>query len=228
VFGWASRDALVSDLAGLRAIRGPMADRLAAATPEEILSDPQLLDFARAQARPIFGENCAPCHGAGGAGVKGGYPNLNDDEWLWGGKLGDIATTIRHGVRSADAKTRVGGMPAFGRDNMMKLADIETVADYVRSIAGLTVDPKANLVAGRKVFADMCASCHGAVGKGNRELGAPDLTDAIWLYGQDKAAIVDGLWNGRAGMMPAWASRLDDSTIKALAVYVHTFGGGEK
>ena len=227
VFGWHSREAVVNDVAGLRAIRGPMADKLAAASLQEILSDPQLLAFARAQARPIFGENCAPCHGAGGAGAKG-YPNLNDDEWLWGGKLGDIDATVRYGVRSSDAKTRLGGMPAFGRDGMMKRQDIETVADHVRSIAGLAVDAKADLAAGKKIYADMCASCHGAAGKGNRELGAPDLTDAIWLYGSDKAAIVDGLWNGRGGMMPAWAARLDDSTIKALTVYVHSLGGGEK
>jgi cytochrome c oxidase cbb3-type subunit 3 len=111
---------------------------------------------------------------------------------------------------------------------MMKRADIETVTDYTRSIAGLPVPANADLVAGRKLFAENCASCHGAEGKGNRELGAPDLTDAIWLYGSDKAAIVDGLWNGRGGVMPAWAARLDDSTVKALAVYVHTLGGGEK
>ena len=227
VFGWQSRHAIVGEMAGLQAIRGPMAIKLAEATLPEIVNDEQLLAFARAQARPIFNENCAACHGSGGGGGKG-YPNLNDDDWLWGGKLADIATTIRHGVRSNDDKTRVGGMPAFGRDGMMKRPDIETVADYVRSIAGLPVERSADLAAGKKIFADNCASCHGAAGKGNREIGASDLTDAIWLYGSDKSAIVDGLWNGRAGVMPAWASRLDDSTIKALTVYVHTFGGGEK
>jgi cytochrome c oxidase cbb3-type subunit 3 len=119
-------------------------------------------------------------------------------------------------------------MPAFGRDGMIKRADIETVADYVRSIAGLKVAANADLAAGKKIFTDNCASCHGPAGKGNRDLGAPDLTDAIWLYGSDKAAIVDGLWSGRGGVMPAWATRLDDSTIKALAIFVHTLGGGEK
>jgi cytochrome c oxidase cbb3-type subunit 3 len=226
-FGWQSREAVVHDLAGLRAIRGPMADNLATASLQEIVNDPQLLAFARAQARPIFNENCAGCHGSGGAGAKG-YPNLNDDEWLWGGKLDDIDATIRYGIRTTDEKARLGSMPAFGRDGMMKRADIETVTDYTRSIAGLPVPANADLVAGRKLFAENCASCHGAEGKGNRELGAPDLTDAIWLYGSDKAAIVDGLWNGRGGVMPAWAGRLDDSTVKALAVYVHTLGGGEK
>jgi cytochrome c oxidase cbb3-type subunit III len=227
VFGWHSREAIVSDLAALKAQRGPMMDKLASATPAQIAADPQLLDFARAQGRTAFGDNCAPCHGSGGGGAKG-YPNLNDDEWLWGGKLDDIAGTIRHGIRSLDAKTRLGSMPAFGRDGMMKRPDIETVSDYVRSIAGLPVDPKADLLAGKKLFADNCASCHGESGKGNRDMGAPNLTDAIWLYGSDKATIVDGLWNGRGGVMPAWAGRLDDTTIKALTVYVHTLGGGER
>jgi cytochrome c oxidase cbb3-type subunit 3 len=227
VFNWHSRTAVVDELAGLRAIRGPMVDRLGAAALPDIRDDDRLREFALAQARPIFLENCAPCHGSGAAGGKG-YPNLNDDEWLWGGKVDDIAATIRHGIRSADAKTRLGGMPAFGRDGMMKRDDIETVTDYVRSIAGLPTDSKADLAAGKKVFATMCASCHGAEGKGNRELGAPNLTDAIWLYGSDRQAIIDGLWNGRAAMMPAWAGRLDDSTIKALAIFVHTRGGGEK
>jgi cytochrome c oxidase cbb3-type subunit 3 len=227
VFGWHSREAIVSDLAGLRAIRGPMVDKLNAASLQQIRDDDQLRTFALAQAKPIFLENCAGCHGSGAAGAKG-YPNLNDDEWLWGGKLDDIAATIRHGIRAADAKTRTGSMPAFGRDGMLKRAEIETVAEYVRSIAGLPVDPKADLAAGSKIFAQTCAVCHGDDGKGKRELGGPDLTDAIWLYGSDKAVIVDGLWNGRAGMMPAWEGRLDDSTIKALAIFVHTRGGGEK
>ena len=231
VFNWHSRAAITNELAGLRAIRGPMVDKLNAASLQEIRDDDRLREFALAQAKPIFLENCAGCHGSGAAGAKG-YPNLNDDEWLWGGKLDDIAATIRHGIRSADAKTRAGSMPAFGRDGILKRADIETVADYVRSIAGLPADPKADpkagLAAGQKIFAQTCAVCHGPDGKGKRELGASNLTDAIWLYGSDKAAIVDGLWNGRGGMMPAWEGRLDDSTIKALAIYVHTRGGGEK
>jgi cytochrome c oxidase cbb3-type subunit 3 len=227
VLGWQSRNVIVNDMAGLKAIRGPMADKLADASLQQILNDEQLLGFARAQARPIFSENCAGCHGSGGAGAKG-YPNLNDDDWLWGGKLDDIVTTIRHGIRSTDDRTRLGSMPAFGRDGMMKRADIETVADYVRSMARLPVGPEADLAAGKKIFADNCASCHGDAGKGKRDIGAPDLTDAIWLYGSDKAVIVDGLWNGRAGVMPAWATRFDDSTIKALTIYVHTLGGGEK
>jgi cytochrome c oxidase cbb3-type subunit III len=228
LFNWSSREAIITELDALRAQRGPMVAKLAAASLQEIVADPQLLEFARAQGRPAFAENCAPCHGAGGGGSKG-YPNLNDNDWIWGGKLDDIAETIRHGIRSGDPKTRLGPpMPDFGRDGRLKRAEIETVADYVRSAAGLATDPKADLAAGKALFTQNCVVCHGDNGKGNRALGVPDLTDAIWLYGADKAAIVDSMWNGRAGMMPAWGGRLDEPTIKALAVYVHTLGGGEK
>ena len=227
-FRWQSRDAVVSDLDALKAQRGPMVEKLRSASLQEIASDPTLLDFARAQARPAFAENCAPCHGAGGGGGRG-YPNLNDDEWIWGGNLDEIAQTIRHGVRSGDADARQGAaMPAFGRDGILKRADVENAGDFVRSLAGVAPDPKADLTAGKKVFLDNCAVCHGETGKGKRELGAPNLSDAIWLYGADKPSVVDGIWNGRGGMMPAWAGRLDDATIKALAVYVHSLGGGEK
>jgi cytochrome c oxidase cbb3-type subunit III len=228
MFGWQSREAIVSDLATLKAQRAPMVDKLAAASLQEIAADPQLLDFARAQGRAAFVENCAPCHGAGGGGAKG-YPNLNDDEWIWGGKLDEIAETIRHGVRSGDPKARAGAqMPAFGRDGILKRPEIETVADYVRSLGGIAPPAKADLAAGKKIFASTCAVCHGEDGKGKRELGTPNLTDAIWLYGSGRASVIEGIWNGRGGVMPAWAGRLDDVTIKALAVYVHSFGGGEQ
>jgi cytochrome c oxidase cbb3-type subunit 3 len=227
MFGWQSRDAIVADLAGLKALRGPMTDKLASASLADISGDPALLEFARAQGKTAFADNCAPCHGAGGAGAKG-YPNLNDDDWLWGGKLADIATTISHGIRSADPDARTGSMPAFGRDNMLPKADISAAADYVRSLSGLPAEKGAQIDKGKQVFADNCVTCHGEDGKGNRELGAPNLTDKIWLYGSDKATIVEGLTNGRGAIMPNWGSRLDASTIKALAVYVHTFGGGEK
>ncbi|GIK80251.1 MAG: cytochrome-c oxidase, cbb3-type subunit III [Pseudorhodoplanes sp.] len=226
-FNWHSRQAIVEDLAALKAKRATMTDRIAQTPLEGILADSALLDFARAYGRAAFADNCAPCHGAGGGGVKG-YPNLNDDDWLWGGKLEDIVQTIRHGIRAADNDTRQGSMPAFGRDKMMERGDILVVADYVRSLARLQVPANTDLAKGQKLFAENCASCHGDNGKGNRELGAPDLTDQIWLYGSSKDTIIEGLMNGRSAVMPAWNQRLDDTTIKALTVYVHTLGGGEK
>ena len=227
LFGWHTRSAVVADLDDLKRQRGPMMDKLATASLSKIAADPKLLDFARAQGRVAFADNCAPCHGAGGGGARG-YPNLNDDDWLWGGKLADIEQTIRYGARAGDDKGRQGNMPAFGRDNILKANEISAVADFVRALSGLSADTDADLGLGKKVFADNCAACHGPQGKGNRELGAPDLTDKIWFYGSDKDTIVQGIQNGRGGVMPAWGGRLSESTIKALTVYVHTFGGGEK
>ena len=227
VFGYHTRSAVADDLEALKLQRGPMVEKLAAASLPSIVADPQLLDFARAQGRVAFADNCAPCQGAGGGGAKG-YPNLNDDDWLWGGKLTDIEHTIRYGARAGDDKGRAGTMPAFGRDNILKPNEILAVADYTRSLSGLAAEPGTDLALGKKVFADNCAVCHGQEGKGNREVGAPNLTDKIWLYGADNQTIVQGIQNGRGAVMPAWGGRLSESTIKALTVYVHTFGGGEK
>ena len=226
-FGWHSRSAVVADLDQLKTLRGPMMDKLTKASVKEIANDPLLIDFARAQARVAFADNCAPCHGAGGVGGKG-YPDLNDDDWLWGGKLEDLEKTIRHGARSGDDDGRQGRMPAFGRDGLLKANEISAVADYTRSLSGLSVEKDADLALGKKVFADNCALCHGPEGRGNREVGAPNLTDKLWFYGSDKKIIMEGLQNGRGGVMPAWGGRLSDPTIKALTVYVHGLGGGEK
>jgi cytochrome c oxidase cbb3-type subunit 3 len=225
VLGYNTRTAIIEDLAALKVQRGPMMDRLNNASLPEIVRDPQLIDFARAQGRVAFADNCAPCHGAGGGGAKG-YPNLNDDDWLWGGKLDDISQTIRFGARSGHDKARQGNMPPF--TGVLKLTEISAVADFARSLSGLPEEKGADLALGKKLFADNCAVCHGEAGKGNRELGAPNLTDKIWLYASDKATIVQGIQNGRGGVMPLWDGRLSEPVIKALTVYVYTFGGGEK
>lgn len=225
LFGWHTREAIVTDLQELHAKRGPMMAQLSSASVAEIESNPQLLDFARAVGRVAFADNCAPCHGAGGGGAKG-YPNLNDDDWLWGGKLADIQQTISHGVRAGDDQGRSGNMPPF--NGVLKPNEISAVADYARSLSGLAPEAGADLALGQKVFADNCAVCHGPDGKGNRELGSANLTDKIWLYGADKQTIVQGIQNGRGGVMPNWGARLPEPTIKALTVFVHTLGGGEK
>jgi cytochrome c oxidase cbb3-type subunit 3 len=225
VTAWHARSAVVTDLAELKTQRGPMMDKLSSASLTEIAGSPQLLDFARAQGRVAFADNCAPCHGAGGGGTKG-YPNLNDDDWLWGGKITEIEQTIRFGARSGHDKARQGNMPGFA--GVLKPEEISAVADFARSLSGLPAEQGANLAVGKKLFADNCAVCHGDAGKGNRELGAPNLTDKIWLYASDKATIVQGIQNGRGGVMPNWEGRLSEPVIKALAVYVYTFGGGEK
>jgi cytochrome c oxidase cbb3-type subunit 3 len=226
VLGYSTRGQVAADLADLKAIRGAKGAALQQVSLADIEKDPALLAFAQAQGKAAFGNNCAPCHGVGATGAKG-YPNLNDDDWLWGGTLEEIVESISYGVRSGNAKAHESAMPAFGKDGLLKPNEIVTVANYVRSLSGLSVRPGVDLAAGKKIFADNCAVCHGADGTGNQELGAPNLTDRIWLYGPDEATIIDTVSNSRSGVMPAWAGRLDPGTINALAVYVHTLGGGK-
>ncbi|NBS02097.1 MAG: cytochrome C oxidase Cbb3, partial [Rhizobiales bacterium] len=146
----------------------------------------------------------------------------------WGGKAEDILTTIKHGVRwEQDSDSRSGVMPAFGRDGLLNRKEIATVADYVLSLSGLPVDKAADLAAGTALYAANCAACHGDTGKGNQEMGAPNLSDKVWLYGSDKAAVMERITIGGGGVMPAWSNRLDAATMKSLAVYVHTLGGGK-
>jgi cytochrome c oxidase cbb3-type subunit 3 len=224
--GWHSRTEVTEEVGKLRALRGPMNDKITKASLVEIKKDPELLSFATAQGAAAFATNCAPCHGAGGQGAKG-YPNLHADRWIWSGALEGIQQTITHGIRwDADSETRTGNMPAFGRDGILKEDQISQVADYVLSFTN-RAEKGADLEKGKKVFADNCAACHGDNGKGNRDVGAPNLTTRVWLYGDTKTAIMERVRMGGGGVMPAWGGRLDPTTIKSLTVYVHGFGGGE-
>ncbi|MGA3062007.1 MAG: cytochrome-c oxidase, cbb3-type subunit III [Methylocystis sp.] len=226
VLGWHSRAAVVQDIADLQATRAPILAKIKDAPLESIEQNPELLAAARTVGRVAFLNNCAACHGAGAQGAKG-YPNLNTDAWIWGGKLADIKTTIEHGVRwDADKQTRVSSMPAFGRDGILTPGQVSDVADYVRTMADLP-DAIAPETKGEKLYNENCAACHGVNGEGNREVGAPNLFDAVWLYGSDKAVVVNRVNQGGGGVMPAWKGRLDDTTIKALTVYVHSLGGGQ-
>jgi len=226
LFHYSTRASVADDLADLEKLRGEKMAVLGNAPLADIEKDPALLALARARGKTVFADNCAPCHGSGAAGAKG-FPNLNDDDWLWGGSLDQIMQTIQFGARSGHPKAHEGQMLAFGRDGMLKKDEIVTVANYVRSLSGLSTTPNFDAAAGKKIFADNCATCHGDNAKGNPEVGAPNLTDQIWLYGSDEATLVETITNGRAGVMPAWGGRLDPVTIKALTVYVHSLGGGK-
>ncbi len=224
---WSSRVAIGEDLNELKALRGDMNESIATASLAKIENSPELLAFARAQGSAAFALHCSTCHGAGGQGSKG-YPNLNADRWIWGGTLEAIQATITHGVRwDADPETHASAMPAFGRDSLLSKSEIANVADYVRTWSGNAPPQSADLAEGQRLFGQNCATCHGEDGKGNVELGAPNLTTQVWLYGPSKAAIIDRIQNGGGGVMPAWAGRLDPTTIKALTIYVHTLGGGK-
>jgi len=174
----------------------------------------------------LFGDNCATCHGAGGRGAVG-YPILADDVWLWDGTLDGIEYTLRHGIRhEGDDATRFSLMPSFGRDGLLSSDEIDGLTHYVLRVSGQTHEAElADSVA--DLYQRQCASCHGVDATGDRLQGAPNLTDQEWLYGSSESAIYNTIYNARNSHMPAWQDRLDDASIKALAVYVHTLGGGE-
>src|SRR3954462_10271114 len=226
LLSYSSRANLAGELADLEKVRGEKMATLATASLADIEKDPMLLALARARGKTVFGDNCAPCHGTGAAGAKG-YPNLNDDDWLWGGTLEQIEQTIRYGARSGNAKGHDVEMLAFGKDGVLKREEVVTVANYVRSLSGLPTGQGYDAGAGTKIFAENCAACHGDNAKGNPDLGAPNLTDQIWLYGSDQATLIETITNGRNGVMPGWEGRLDPVTIKAMVVYVHSLGGGK-
>jgi cytochrome c oxidase cbb3-type subunit 3 len=219
------RDDVTAAVHSLKTERQQLGQALTTSTLAQIEADPNLFQFAREAGKSAFGDNCATCHGSGAQGFKG-YPNLNDDVWLWGGTLEDIKRTIQVGVRSTSTDTRQSQMPAFGRDGMLDAAQISDLVEYAFSISGRQGDAAA-VARAQPLFKEQCAVCHGEDGKGKREFGAPNLTDNDWLYGGERDDIRAQIHNARGGVMPTWGSRLDPLTIDALAVYVHSLGGGE-
>jgi cytochrome c oxidase cbb3-type subunit 3 len=224
MLGYSSRADVVAELADAKAAQGELLERVAATPLEEIAGDPDLLQFAIAGGSSAFKVNCAQCHGSGAAG-SAGYPNLNDDDWLWGGTIDQIYLTIAHGIRyEEDLDTRVSDMPAFG--DILEADQINQVTAYVVSLSDTPSD--ASLVdAGREVYVENCAACHGDDGEGIADFGAPRLSDGIWLKGSTEAQIAAQIRNPKHGVMPGWVERLGEPTIKQLAVYVHTLGGGQ-
>lgn len=220
-FGWSSRGQLQAEMDKEGARRAPILAKLSQVPIERVPQDGELMRAAVSGGRAAFKVNCVQCHGAGAAG-SAGYPNLNDDDWLWGGDLKTIETTLQHGIRQpGDDQTRASLMPGFA--GILTPAQINQVAAHVLSLSGKA---PAN-AAGAQAFAENCAVCHGADGKGGRQFGAPNLADAIWLYGGTQAKVATQIGTPRHGVMPSWAGRLDPVTIKMLAAYVHSLGGGE-
>lgn len=225
-FGWTSRGQLAAETTAEDSRRAPLMAALAATPLDQLQRDPALMQQAVAGGRAAFRVNCVQCHGAGAAGSTG-YPNLNDDDWLWGGNLAEIEQTITHGIRQpGDDATRSSLMPSFGRDGILKGDQVSDVAHYVRTLSGKD-RPSAASQRGAALFANNCVACHGPTGQGLRQFGAPNLADAIWLYGGSLDAIENSVTNAHAGVMPAWGHKLDKATIRMLAAYVHSLGGGE-
>jgi cytochrome c oxidase cbb3-type subunit 3 len=223
--GYSQRTVVAKDVADANAAQKTFRDQLASAPLAQVKSDPDLLRFAMAAGGAAFATNCAPCHGRSAQGAVG-YPNLNDDDWIWGGTLDQVMQTVKGGVRSGHKLAREGMMPKYGIDGLLDTGQINDAAEYVLSLSNRSTDSAA-AARGKTLFAEQCAGCHGDNAKGNQELGAPSLTDQIWLYGGSKPAIVESIRTGRGGVMPAWEGRLDPIVIKALAVYVHSLGGGK-
>jgi cytochrome c oxidase cbb3-type subunit 3 len=227
VLNWSSRGDLERQLAAEQLRKAPIVDAIAATPIEQLESNPQLMQAAVEGGRAAFRQNCVQCHGSGGAGSKG-YPNLNDDDWLWGGDIKSIHYSVEHGVRNpGHDQTRMSQMPAFGRDGLLQAAEIDDLTAYVRVVSRQRpLDRSARR--GAALFQANCAACHGADAKGDRAFGAPNLTDAIWLYGGDEDSVRKSIHDARFGVMPRWGEKLDPATVKMLAAYVHSLGGGER
>ncbi len=225
VLGFSTRANVQADIDAAAAKLAPINAKLEAAELTAIPGDAELSGYAASSGAAVFKTWCAQCHGSGAAGAVG-YPNLVDNDWLWGGDIENIYLTIKHGIRNTeDDNARYSQMPAFG-DDYLEDDQIDAVVNYVMSLSG---DPQdASLVAaGSEVFVEECASCHMEGGIGDREQGAPNLSDAIWLYGGDYDSILYTVSYSRYGVMPSWGNRLKESQVRAVSAYVHQLGGGE-
>lgn len=219
LMGWSSIGEYKQDMAAIEEVRAKYENQLPGKSAAAILADDELSDYVERSAKVLFGDNCAACHGSGGAGNPG-YPVLADDDWLYGGKIENIVQSITGG--------RQGMMPAKGGAALTD-AEVTELAEAVAS-GNPTSSP---LFMGKGT----CFACHGPDGKGNQMLGAPDLTDQIWRFGSGSVAdvrhtIAHGVNDPqdpktRNAVMPAWKDRLTETEIKKLAVYVHRLGGGQ-
>lgn len=204
----------------------PIQTRLAEVELAAIPNDPDLLNYATNAGGAIFRTWCAQCHGSGAAGARG-YPNLLDNDWLWGGTLEDIHLTLQHGIRDPqDPDTRYSQMPAFGTDGILDQTQIDQVVHQVLALADRPHDA-AKAAEGAQLYADNCSACHMEDGSGDRMQGAPNLVDAVWLYGDDLPTLTRIVGEGPYGVMPAWNTRLSEAEIRAVSTYVHGLGGGE-
>jgi cytochrome c oxidase cbb3-type subunit III len=220
------RKIVEQDLTDAQAQRAARMKAIETSSYEDILANEDLMKLVRTTGHQLFGDNCAACHGADGRG-RANYPDLTDEDWLWGGGPEKIAETMKIGINSTHQNTRVAQMPAFGRDAILDRNQVTNVGTYVQSLSDPAVSTAQNIEqmkAGREIFLTTCAACHGEDGKGNREVGAPNLTDQHWVYGGDLQTIINTIHGGRQGHMPTWDERLTPAEIKILSLYVASLG----
>ena len=226
VLGETMRSNVAAEIQRFNEANAPIQAKLVETPLDGIAADPELANYSANAGSAIFRTWCAQCHGSGAGGATG-YPSLLDNDWLWGGTLDDVYTTVQHGIRDPkDGDTRYSEMPRFGTDEMLDNAQIGQVVNHVLQLAGQPHDAAA-AAEGATVYADNCVSCHAEDGTGDRAQGAPNLTDAVWLYGSDPATITRIVHDGPFGVMPSWSGRLSEADIRAVAAYVHSLGGGE-
>ncbi len=225
LLGYSTRAEVAAEIARFDEANGPIEAKLEAADLNTVGEDAELAEFSRRAGEAVYETWCIQCHGAGGGGAKG-YPALVDNDWLWGGTIDDIYTTVKHGIRTEDdLDTRYSQMPAYG--DFMSEEEIASLVAYVQTISGQEADATM-AEAGSTLFYDNCAACHGDNGTGDIFQGAPDLTDRIWLFGGDEAALTETITNARFGVMPSWSARgMSEADIRAVSLYVHQLGGGE-
>jgi cytochrome c oxidase cbb3-type subunit III len=210
--------------------RSTWTDRVLSGDLDMIRADPVLMDHIREAGRTLFGDNCAGCHGLRANGGAG-YPSFRDNAWLWGGNAEAIAETIRVGVNSTHEDSRSSEMLAFGRDQILEREQVLAVTAFVMSLSnpGIAKGARARQVeSGGKIYAENCTDCHGVKGKGNAEVGAPNLTDGFWLYGGDEESIFRSIMAGRKGTMPHWEGRLGELERKLLMVYIADLSGASE
>ena len=225
--GWSTRENVAQEIAEAEAANAGINEKLASVELASIADDQELATYARSAGASVFKTWCAQCHGSGAAGAKG-YPNLQDDAWLWGGTIEDIHYSIKHGIRNEeDPDARYSQMPAFGE--ILEAEQIDQVVNYVMSMSPSYEPRDASMVAaGEQVYLDNCAVCHGEGGEGDIYQGAPNLSDAIWLYGGDYDTLMHTVTYSRFGVMPPMGgAELNEAEIRAVATYVHQLGGGE-
>lgn len=219
MLGYSTRAEVASDIARHEEQNAALVAEL---TSVELATlDPQgdLHRYAVARGGAVFRAQCSQCHGSGAQGAVG-YPNLLDNDWLWGGTIDEIAYTVEHGIRNESYDSHYSEMPAFG--DILASSEIALIADHVLSLPSADASSE-----GAVLFADNCAACHGDNGEGDRSQGAPNLADAVWLYGGERDTVIESITNARFGVMPAWGQRLSDADVRAVATYVHALGGGE-
>lgn len=224
VLGWSTRADVAAEIEQHEARNEGLVEQLLTVDMAALTEDPDLKRYATSRGAAVFRAQCSQCHGSGAAGAEG-YPNLLDDDWLWGGSMVEIADTVRYGVRNTtDDLARYSEMPAFG--DFLEDTEIDAVVEYVVSLSSADFDTDL-ATAGQSVYLDNCSACHGDQASGDRDIGAPNLKDAIWLYGGERDDIRETVVNARFGVMPAWGQRLSEADVRAVSAYVHQLGGGE-